>query len=89
MRLNYEQVNHDYHNWLIRQVSPPGGPMSDYNLLLDFLDTTEFYAIIQNDENRAYDGLELRLDYADECGLDFELEYYNEDGGTKFVFTKK
>ena len=26
---------------------------------------------------------------ADECGLDFELEYYNEDGGTKFAFTKK
>ena len=26
---------------------------------------------------------------ADECGLDFKLEYYNEDGAAKFVFKKK
>ena len=26
---------------------------------------------------------------ADACGLNFELEYYNEDGGTKFSFFKK
>ncbi len=26
---------------------------------------------------------------ADACGLEFNLEYYNEDGGTKFTFTKK
>ena len=25
---------------------------------------------------------------ADECGLKFNLEYYNEDGGTSFTFTK-
>ena len=23
---------------------------------------------------------------AEKCGFDFKLEYYNEDGGTKFVF---
>ena len=73
MRLNYEQINHDYHSWLIRQVSPPGGPIRGFDLLLDFLDTTEFYAVIQNDENRIYDGLELRLDYADECDLDYDI----------------
>lgn len=26
---------------------------------------------------------------ADECGYDFELKYYNEDGGTEFVFTER
>lgn len=26
---------------------------------------------------------------ADECGFDFELEYYNEDGATKFIFSAK
>jgi len=26
---------------------------------------------------------------ADECGYDFELKYYNEDGGTQFIFSVK
>lgn len=73
MQKSYNSLNSDYHRWLIGLVSPSGGLISGYDLLLDFLDTTIFYSVVANDENRAYDGLDLRLDFCDEYGLDYDI----------------
>ena len=72
MRRN-NSLDHDYHEWLIELVSPAEGLIRGYDLLLDFLDDSIFYAVVANDENRAYDGLDLRLDYCDEYGLDYSV----------------
>ena len=51
----------------------------------------EFMRSLNQEPSRYYieETRTLYAAVADACGLDFELDYYNEDGGTRFKFIKK
>jgi len=57
-------IEEDYFSWLLAKVVLPRSPHTDnyYGLLL-VLHTVEFVWAIPGDQNRAEDGLELRLDF--------------------------
>ena len=58
----------DYYNWLLDFIEDEEHDWSTYSSLLDRLFTREFYDIIENDDNRVSDGLNLRNRFADEIG---------------------
>ena len=53
-----------YLKWLRDQLI--GENTKDYNFLLDRLAATEFYALLEKDENRAADGVYLRYKYCEQ-----------------------
>lgn len=62
-------VQTDYYNWLAEAV----GVNQQYNsywLLLKALHKREFIPMIPNDQNRAIDGTNLRVDWMNEVGID-------------------
>ena len=54
----------DYYNWLLEKVTDADFNPSRYSTLMRTLYDTEFTWTIDEDENRAIDGLDLRTEYA-------------------------
>src|SRR4051812_31166616 len=52
-----------YLDWLISQIE--FNTTKTYQGLLDCLHATEFVWIVPNDDNRVYDGLDLRTEFVD------------------------
>lgn len=63
-----EPIEETYFNWLTAKVMPLTSP--NYQGLLLVLHRTEFIWTELGDDNRAADGLELRLDFLIELGFD-------------------
>ena len=59
-----------YFDWLCEIV----GREDQYYILLEHLHTTEFYSLVQNDDNRAKDGVELRWRFSPSLTLQREME---------------
>lgn len=72
MTKNYEnRVKMDYFEWLLSKISVD--PAKNNHLLgLKWLFNTDFKWSNRLDENRAADGVDLRSDFAYECGYSFE-----------------
>ena len=69
--MNINEVNNDYFEWLYNYVC--GDMYSErisYRKLLMFLHSTEFRYIIDMDENRACDGIDLRRRFSIDQGYD-------------------
>lgn len=62
-----EKIREDYFRWLTRSMN-----IGDYNSLLRYLFGKEFYWTIENDENRAEDGKELRRYFLEESSKDYD-----------------
>lgn len=62
------QLYSDYFGWMYDKVEAPGQRETYYNLF-DYLNNTEFSAIIPMDWNRAEDGRNLRYIFAYENGI--------------------
>lgn len=59
----------DYYTWLLESIDEHfPGDISNYSILFEKLFNTEFYAVINKDENRIADGLQLRNIYSDMIG---------------------
>lgn len=56
----------DYYQWLLERIDGHKEPYYNYSLLLNELHNIEFTWSIERDENRAFDGKELRFAYMDE-----------------------
>ena len=55
----------DYFEWLLRVINIDDFQEKYYRKLLTQLHETEFYSIVNNDENRVQDGLRLRDEFRD------------------------
>lgn len=62
----------EYYNWLLSNVDEYDHPIDNYSSLLESLYSTQFYWLIDMDENRALDGMELRDKFALSYGLDVD-----------------
>ena len=58
----------DYYNWLVERVNDDDFNASRYTTLLDKLYHTEFVWSIEDDANRAADGIDLRREWAGSIG---------------------
>lgn len=56
-----EPIENEYFNWLCAKVTDSNN--SNYFDFLSILHTTEFVWVVQEDKNRAEDGIELRVDF--------------------------
>ena len=56
----------DYYEWLLRKITDPDFDPSSYSTLMKTLYNTEFTWVIDEDENRAIDGMNLRTEFAEE-----------------------
>lgn len=69
-------INQDYFEWLCEMIHVDQGDKSWWILMKD-LHNKKFYSLIPHDENRAWDGLELREDYMREL---WHPEYIDIEG---------
>lgn len=69
-----EPVEELYFNWLCAKVCTRNGPV--HRSLLWTLYTKEFVWFLAMDENRAADGLQLRVDFLRETGYENEQDWY-------------
>lgn len=61
----YDDITNEYFEWLVKKISgKPAKSRASYNKLLQFLHTVEFRWIIDHDENRAEDGINMRWRFA-------------------------
>lgn len=60
----------DYYEWLCSKINDADFNTSHYTKLLQRLYISEFTWSVEEDENRAVDGLCLRTDFASESGVD-------------------
>ena len=60
-------IKHEYFHWLCDIVKPEQESGS-YHFLLTDLHEKEFISLVDHDENRAYDGIELRDEFLRELG---------------------
>lgn len=74
-----------YLSWLYEQVAivKPRKSSKTYWDLFKQLYTTEFTWFVPNDDNRAFDGKELRQEWADEVGI--KLDFHWESLGCSFL----
>ena len=72
-------LDDQYLPWLYGQVSEVKTRRSSrtYWDLLKKLYSTEFAWFVPNDDNRAEDGRELRLEWATECGISSDSEWFS------------
>lgn len=56
-----------YFDYLLKLIDSPY--VDDYKILLNILFSTDFRWSIHNDDNRAKDGIEIRYDFEEECGI--------------------
>src|SRR4051794_4407249 len=69
-----EPIEELYFKWLIGKVMPPHS--DNYNGLLTVLHRTEFVWVVPGDDNRAADGIELRLDFLRETHFYKEMSWF-------------
>lgn len=69
-----EPIEELYFKWLCAKVMPPHS--DNYNGLLTVLHRTEFVWVVPGDDNRAADGLELRLNFLAETHFYKELTWF-------------
>lgn len=64
-----ETLDERYLTWLRSQLEPVNqlNPARSHSLLIAQLHSTEFSWFIPNDDNRLYDGLDIRQEFIDEC----------------------
>lgn len=61
----YDEITNEYYKWLVKKISgKPAASRVSYHKLLQFLHTVEFRWIIDSDENRAEDGINMRWRFA-------------------------
>ena len=60
---------YDYYQWLLEHVDAYKEPYYNYSLLLHELHSIEYKWGLENDENRATDGVDLRKLYMDENNI--------------------
>jgi hypothetical protein len=68
-----EPIEELYFNWLYHKVASlnaPKTPSNSFTTLIKELHSTEFVWILPMDDNRANDGLELRVDFLTEFDMD-------------------
>lgn len=64
--------DYEYYEWLVAQVDIPNG--KTYAGLFERIHNVEFVWTVPNDDNRIQDGLDLRLEFANERVIDLNLE---------------
>jgi hypothetical protein len=75
----------DYFNWMVGLISRDYYPVDNnpYSLLLEQLNMVKFFYLIERDENREVDGINLRYQFAYETNKDdteeIETCLYSED----------
>lgn len=83
--LNYD-IEQDYFHWLCEMVSIDQEHESWW-ILAKTLHSRKFYALVAHDENRAYDGLDLREEYLSKTGApDYATVFPDETDGECSVF---
>ncbi|MCD8372204.1 MAG: hypothetical protein LUD27_02755 [Clostridia bacterium] len=63
-----ENLSNQYFEWLCIIVSNSSHIWRSYTRLFEMLHNTDFQVLIDMDENRAIDGIDLRYRFGDECG---------------------
>jgi hypothetical protein len=74
MRAPFDEL---YFNWLCAKVLKPGRG-STYIDFLAILHRTEFVNVVYLDRHRTSEGIDLRLDFRDECDIALEPDYRDE-----------
>jgi len=73
-----EPLENLYFNWLYSQVSDAYPPALYRTSLLGELHKIEYLWFISGDDNRYEDGLELRTEFLQETGYDYEYSFFAE-----------
>lgn len=73
-----EPIEHEYFNWLYSQVSDAYPPALYRVSLLGELYKIEYYWLIEGDDNRFEDGMELRRDFLEETGIDSDILFLGD-----------
>lgn len=78
MRRQMNTLPSGYFNWLYEKVTDIRyTPAGSYRLLLAMLHDIDFVAMLDMDENRATDGIELRYQFGNKMGIEpTEVAYY-------------
>ena len=79
--MNVNEISNEYFNWLMHVVCESRySDQISYRKLLMHLHNTEFIWKLRGDENRAEDGIDLRLRFSDDSGFerDYLSSYLNE-----------
>ena len=63
-----KDICYEYFEWMISLIRDERHPNEKYSKLLSFLYDTEFYWTMENDRNRAIDGEDLRIIFANDSG---------------------
>lgn len=66
-------INDAYFRWLCGLVGREG-----YGRLLTILHRKDFFWSVPNDDNRAFEGKELRCRFCEECNIYYDYEQFNE-----------
>jgi hypothetical protein len=76
-RLSKVAMLEEYYEWLcdLVDVKQPG---CGYTLLLRTLHDREFYWSVPNDDNRAFEGKNLRERFCEENGIEYVFEYFDD-----------
>lgn len=73
-------LEYEYRKWLVGLAMHVCSDYGDYSELFEYLYSREFYSDIAKDYNRAEDGKELRIRFADEYGISVNKVYGELDG---------
>lgn len=65
------EIQDDYYNWLINLTNGWCSDKRNYKKLMHKLFSKAFKSPIDNDKNRASDGIEMRMRFIEESGLDY------------------
>lgn len=68
-----ESLEAMYFDWLYAKVMLSDSPAESYSRLIQKLHNTEFVWLVSGDDNRAEDGLDLRVDFLTAAGLNPDL----------------
>ena len=66
------KIGRRYFRWLIRKIDTPEYPVRNYTHLLNHLHSVFFISMIELDENRESDGIDLRYRFGYEANIDPE-----------------
>lgn len=79
-RLSKMAVSDEYFDWLCWFVNIDNRSLTDgYSKLLKNLHFTSFYWFVPNDDNRAYEGMNLRERFCDELNIKYRIEDFPEE----------
>lgn len=72
-RLSRTATLDEYYSWLYEMVDPAGV----YQLLIEALFEKEFRYFVPNDDNRAFEGRQLREKFSEETGIEYVDSYFD------------